>query len=91
MWEPELVQRLLAVVDLRSPRGKRDYAILLLAARLGLRLGDIKGLTLDQLHWTTTTIEIVQNKTGEPLVLPLIEEVWIACGQSRLGRAMACS
>ncbi len=78
VWEPELVQRLLAVVDRRSPKGKRDYAILLLAARLGLRLGDIKGLTLDHLHWTTSTIEIVQHKTGEPLVLPLIEEVGTA-------------
>ncbi|MBQ1762993.1 MAG: tyrosine-type recombinase/integrase [Aquincola sp.] len=78
VWEPELVQRLLAVVDRRSPKGKRDYAILLLAARLGLRLGDIKGLTLDHLHWITTTIEIVQHKTGEPLVLPLIEEVGTA-------------
>ena len=75
VWEPELVERLLAVVDRSSPKGKRDYAILLLAARLGLRLGDIKGLTLDHLHWTTSTIEIIQNKTGEPLVLPLIEEV----------------
>jgi len=75
VWEPELVERLLAVVDRSSPKGKRDYAILLLAARLGLRLGDIKGLTLDHLHWTTCTIEIVQKKTGEPLVLPLIEEV----------------
>lgn len=75
VWEPELVERLLAVVDRSSPMGKRDYAILLLAARLGLRLGDIKGLTLDHLHWTTSTIEIVQHKTGEPLVLPLIEEV----------------
>jgi len=75
VWEPELVERLLAVVDRRSPKGKRDYAILLLAARLGLRLGDIKGLTLDHLHWTTSTIEIIQRKTGEPLVLPLIEEV----------------
>lgn len=75
VWEPEQVERLLAVVDRSSPKGKRDYAILLLAARLGLRLGDIKGLTLDHLHWTTSTIEIIQNKTGEPLVLPLIEEV----------------
>jgi integrase len=77
-WEPELVERLLAVVDRSSPKGKRDYAILLLAARLGLRLGDIKGLTLDHLHWRTSTIEIVQHKTGEPLVLPLIEEVGAA-------------
>ena len=34
-WEPELVERLLAAVDRSSPKGKRDYAILLLAARLG--------------------------------------------------------
>lgn len=78
VWEPELVERLLAVVDRRSPRGKRDFAILLLAARLGLRAGDIKQLTLDHLHWTTSTIEIVQHKTGQPLVLPLIEEVGTA-------------
>lgn len=78
VWEPELVERLLSVVDRSSPKGKRDFAILLLAARLGLRLGDIKRLTLDHLHWTTSTIEIVQNKTGEPLVLPLIEEVGTA-------------
>lgn len=77
-WEPELVERLLAAVDRSSPKGRRDYAILMLASRLGLRLGDIKRLTLDQLHWTTSTIEIVQNKTGEPLVLPLIEEVGAA-------------
>ena len=78
VWEPELVERLLAVVDRSSPKGKRDYAILLLAARLGLRLGDIKRLTLDHLHWATATLEIVQNKTGEPLVLPLTEEVGTA-------------
>jgi len=75
VWAPELVARLLEAVDRSSPKGKRDYAILLLAARLGLRLGDIKQLTLDHLHWTTATIEIVQAKTGAPLVLPLTEEV----------------
>ena len=78
VWEPELVERLLTAVDRSSPKGRRDYAILLLAARLGLRLGDIKVLALDHLHWSTSTIEIVQSKTGEPLVLPLIEEVGAA-------------
>ncbi len=78
VWEPELVERLLAAVDRSAPMGKRDYAILLLAARLGLRLGDIKSLTLDHLHWTTATLEIVQTKTGAPLVLPLTEEVGTA-------------
>jgi site-specific recombinase XerD len=75
VWDPELVAKLLGAVDRSSPKGKRDYAILLLAARLGLRLGDIKDLKLDDLHWTSATIEIEQGKTGAPLVLPLSEEV----------------
>lgn len=75
VWDPELVAKLLDAVDRSSPKGKRDYAILLLAARLGLRLGDIKSLTLDDLHWSSATIEIEQDKTGAPLVLPLSEEV----------------
>jgi site-specific recombinase XerD len=75
VWDPELVARLLGAVDRSSPKGKRDYAILLLAARLGMRLGDIKNLKLDELRWTSATIEIEQSKTGVPLVLPLSEEV----------------
>ena len=40
VWDQELVAKLLEVVDRNSPKGKRDYAILLLAARLGMRLGE---------------------------------------------------
>ena len=75
VWDPELVARLLDVVDRSSPIGKRDYAILLLACRLGLRLGDIRTLTLDHLNWEAATIEITQAKTCAPLCLPLTEEV----------------
>lgn len=75
VWDPELVIRLLKVVDRSSPKGKRDYAILLLACRLGLRLGDIRTLTLDDLKWEAATIEITQSKTRAPLCLPLTEEV----------------
>ena len=75
VWDPELVVRLLKVVDRSSPKGKRDYAILLLACRLGLRLGDIRTLTLDNLNWEAATIEITQSKTRAPLCLPLTEEV----------------
>ena len=73
--DPELLVRLLNVVDRSSPKGKRDYAILLLACRLGLRLGDIRTLTLDNLNWEAATIEITQSKTLAPLCLPLTEEV----------------
>lgn len=75
VWDPELIVRLLKVVDRGSPRGKRDYAILILACRLGLRLGEIRTLRLDDVNWDRATIEITQSKTGAPLCLPMTEEV----------------
>ena len=75
VWDPELVTKLLDAVDRSSSRGKRDYAILLLACRLGLRVGDIRALTLDNLNWEAAYIEIVQSKTQTPLTLPMTEEV----------------
>jgi integrase len=75
VWEQELIVKLLQAVDRSSSKGKRDYAILLLACRLGLRVGDIRTLKLDQLHWEDSTIEITQSKTATPLRLPLTSEV----------------
>lgn len=75
VWNQDLVVRLLDGVDRSSAKGKRDYAILLLACRLGLRAGDIRTLTLDQIHWEDSTIEITQAKTSMPLRLPLTNEV----------------
>jgi site-specific recombinase XerD len=75
VWEQELIVRLLEAVDRSSAKGKRDYAILLLACRLGLRAGDIRTLKLDQLRWEDSTIEVTQSKTGTPLRLPLTSEV----------------
>jgi site-specific recombinase XerD len=75
VWEQELVVRLLEVVDRSSAKGKRDYAILLLACRLGMRVGDIRTLKLDQIHWEDSTIKVTQSKTGLPLSLPLTNEV----------------
>ena len=75
VWEQELVVRLLETVDRCSAKGKRDYAILLLACRLGMRVGDIRTLKLDQLDWEDSTIEVEQSKTGTPLRLPLTSEV----------------
>jgi site-specific recombinase XerD len=75
VWDPELIGKLLKVIDRTSPRGKRDYAIVLLAYRLGLRLGDIRSLKLDDLKWDRATIEIRQSKTTAPLCLPMSEEI----------------
>lgn len=74
-WDPELLVELLTVVDRSSPKGKRDYAILLLAARLGLRVGDIRTLRLDDLDWEAATVDVTQSKTGGQLRLPLSDEV----------------
>ena len=59
------MEALLAAVDRGSPKGKRDYAILLLACRLGLRVSDIIGLRLEHLHWLEDRIEMAQAKTGK--------------------------
>jgi integrase len=55
--------------------GRRDYAILLLAARYGMRPGDIRQLSLDHIDWRGQQIALPQAKTGRPLVLPLLPEV----------------
>jgi integrase len=90
VWDQELVIRLLGAVDRSSAKGRRDYAILLLACRLGLRAGDIRTLRLDQLHWDDSTIEVTQSKTGVPLTLPLSTEVGEALiGYLKSGRPAA--
>lgn len=71
----EEIGALLAAVDRGSPKGKRDYAILLLATRLGLRAGDVCGLTFANLDWEGNTIELTQQKTQKALQLPLLAEV----------------
>ncbi len=74
-WEPSEVKRLLDAVDRGSPRGKRDYAILLLVAKLGLRVGDIKALKLSYLNWEAKTITIVQEKTKVEVTYPILHDV----------------
>ena len=75
VWDPELVVKLLQAVDRSSPLGKRDYAMLLVASRLGLRVSDLRTLTLDDLDWGASTIGFTQSKTSVPLHLPMSEEV----------------
>ena len=75
VYSSEEVDRLLAAVDRDNPCGKRNYAILLLAARLDLRWGDIRRLRFDNLRWDEERIVLDQAKTGGPLVLPLTDEI----------------
>jgi integrase len=68
-------QDILSVTARSTAMGKRNYAMLLLALRTGLRSIDIANLKLLDIKWKTGTIEIVQEKTGRPLILPLLDEV----------------
>jgi site-specific recombinase XerD len=69
------VKKILGCIDRCNPKGKRDYAMLLLAARLGMRASDICALELASLKWEENKLEFVQRKTGKPVSLPLLNEV----------------
>lgn len=77
-FPPDGIARLLAAVDRANPKGRRDYAMLLLACRLGLRASDICQLTFDSFQWDTNRVVLTQQKTGAPLTLPLLAEVGTA-------------
>src|ERR1019366_1163263 len=70
----EHVRQLLASIDRRTAMGCRDYAILLLLARLGLRSGEVASLELDNLDWNTGQLS-VRGKSGQRSDLPLPAEV----------------
>jgi site-specific recombinase XerD len=69
------VERLICAVDRSSPKGKRDVAMILLAARLGLRASDICRLKFENIHWETNSLILVQKKTKEKIELPLLVEI----------------
>lgn len=69
------VAALLKAVDRSTALGKRDYAILVLAARYGMRPGDIRQLRLEHIDWRGRQIAFPQAKTGRLLALPLLPEV----------------
>jgi integrase/recombinase XerD len=87
LWTAEEIRRMLAGIDRRSATGKRDYAMILTTARLGLRVSDLRGLELGDLDWRAKQITIVQHKTGRPLRLPLLDDVgWAMIDYIRDGR-----
>jgi integrase/recombinase XerD len=71
---PEQVQKVLDSCDRNRPAGRRDFAILLLLARLGLRAGEIATIKLDDLDWDTGTIT-VHGKSRRSARLPLPQEI----------------
>lgn len=74
-YTEEEIEKLLKSVDRGNIVGKRDYAILVLAAYLGLRASDIARLRFENLHWDQNTIILRQYKTGKNISLPLLPVV----------------
>ena len=75
--EADQVRQLLASIDRRTAMGRRDYAIVLLLARLGLRSGEVAFLELDDLDWNAAQVS-VRGKGGPRTALPLPAEVGAA-------------
>ncbi len=75
VYTKDEVEAVVAAIDRTHPQGKRDYAMVLLAARYGLRISDIIGLRFCNLDWENNRISLVQQKTGKRVTLPLSEEV----------------
>ncbi len=87
LWTTDEIRTLLAGIDRQSATGKRDYAMILTTARLGLRISDLRHLELGDLDWRAKTITIVQHKTGRPLRLPLLDDVgWSIIDYIKHGR-----
>ncbi|MFO8055617.1 MAG: site-specific integrase [Bacteroidales bacterium] len=74
-YKKQEVETLINSIDRSSRTGKRNYAIILLAARLGLRASDIINLKFKNLLWERDVIRIRQYKTGNELELPLLPEI----------------
>jgi len=74
-WSTEGIQKLLACLDRANPKEARDYAIIMLISKTGLRISDVTNLSFADIKWDRNTIELVQKKTKTPLNLPLIPEV----------------
>ena len=68
------VTRLLAGCDRRRLVGRRDFAILLLLSRLGLRAGEVAGLRLDDVDWRRGLL-LIRGKGGRYDELPLPDDV----------------
>jgi integrase/recombinase XerD len=72
--EPVIVTRLLRSCDRRRLLGQRDYAILLLLVRLGLRAGEVAAMTLEDVDWRRGEV-LIHGKGNRQDVLPLPVDV----------------
>lgn len=81
------VSKILSSIDRGNALGKRNYAMILLGARYGLRISDIISLKLNELDFENNRISINQQKTGKPLTLDILPDVgWALIDYLKNGR-----
>lgn len=74
-YSKEEIEQLLSGIDTETRSGKCVYCIICLLAYLGMRVGDIIRLKFSDIDWNNNLIHYNQQKTGNPLSLPLVDEV----------------
>lgn len=85
------INHAVAGIDTSTPKGLRNYAIMLLAFDTGLRSVDIRKLRLGDIDWKKGLVLIRQSKTNEPLTLPLSGKVMNAIADYVLKARPECS
>jgi site-specific recombinase XerD len=68
---PDDIHILLDSVDISTPMGKRTRAVILALSDLGMRIGDVSRLKLDDIDWRNGTIRVENRKRATPYCLPL--------------------
>lgn len=87
VWSVEELKSMIGAIDRNNPIGKRDYAMIVLACVLGLRIGDIKNLRFSCFNWEEKKLSIIQHKTHKPLSLPIPDSVgWAVIDYIKNGR-----
>jgi site-specific recombinase XerD len=71
----EEMEQFISSIDRGNPKGKRDYAMFLLALKLGFRSSDIANLKFENIFWQTNEFIFEQKKTGKSVTLPILPEV----------------
>lgn len=86
-WNPKDIEKLLNCINRKTSIGKRDYAILLLIIKLGLRKIDVINLKFKDINWNNKTVNIIQHKTNEPISLPILDDIgWAIIDYIKNGR-----
>lgn len=78
VYSKDEIEKILDSIDRTTSLGKRNYCIILIAARLGIRSCDIAGLKLEDIRYREGIIRVTQQKTDVPVEYPILDEIYAA-------------